>query len=138
MNRRPRGFTLLELLIALLVFVTAIAGILAIYGVATAAHRRGVQQTQARLIARRLLAEVQARDLGPTRPVDTTDAAYPDYGGLYRYDITYRPVSVMGDNVAAAYLVRIVVHPAGTTPADEKYRTDAETYEAVLLRRSQP
>ena len=130
-SKKRRGFTLLEIVIALVVFVIAVTSILAIFTLAATSHREGVMATQARLIGRKVLAQVQAQDLGPTLPKDKTAEVWPEYDGVFTYDVTYRPVAVSADGIAHAYHVTVTVHLP--TQKDR-----AEIFEVVLLRRAEP
>lgn len=126
-----RGFTLLEIVIALVVFVIAVTSILAMFTLAATSHREGVTVAQARLIGRKILAQVQAQDLGPTLPKDKAGVVWPEYDGAFVYDVTYRPVAVSAENIAYAYHITVTVHLPG-----EKDRV--ESFETVMLRRAEP
>lgn len=128
--RRDRGFTLIEIVMALVVFAISITSILAMFTVAAASHRRGLEQTQARLIARRVFADLQSKDFGSRAPKNVAGATFPDYGGAYTYDVIFRPVAVNTQNEAQAYHVIVVVY----LPSDTS-RQITERFEAVLLCR---
>lgn len=97
--RRDRGFSLLEILVALTLFTIAISSILALYGVAAHAHRRAMQQANARIVATRVASEIRARP--PTninaRPQPQTA---PDFNGFYQYEVEYE--SVTADTLRAS------------------------------------
>jgi prepilin-type N-terminal cleavage/methylation domain-containing protein len=126
--RSDRGFTLLEIVMALVVFAISITSILAMFTLAAASHRRGVEQTQARLIARRVFAEVQAKHVGPVAPKDIAGARFPDYGGAYTYDVAFKAVA----NSQAYHVIVVVYLPSDT------HKQTTERFEAVLLRRNAP
>ena len=66
---RPRtGVTLIEVLIAILIFSVGATSLLALFAAASATHRRGVDRTHAALIAEEILSEVQARYVGQADP----------------------------------------------------------------------
>ena len=132
-RRSDSAFTLLEIIIAMVVFSIAVTSILGMFALAAASHRQGVEQARARMIARQVLAKVQAEDLGPRLPSDRIGVTHPGYGGAYSYDIRFRPVAVTADGVAQAYHVTITV----ILPGDAE-EPATETFEAVLLRRVEP
>lgn len=128
-----RGFTLVEITIALVIFVLAITSILAMYAVAAASHRQATRTTQIRLAARRLLAEVHAQNLGTGLPKAVKDKVFPDYDGRYSYDVAYRPVAMTSDGIPQAYHVTITLKE---TPAVAgELPKVLEIQETVILRR---
>lgn len=126
-----RGFTLLEIVVALVVFVIAVTSIMAIFTLAATSHREGVTTAQTRLIGRKILAQVHAEDLGPTAPKNKQGVVWPEHDGAFTYDVTYRPVAVSAEGIAYAYHVTVTVHLPGEKARDE-------VFEAVLLRRATP
>jgi prepilin-type N-terminal cleavage/methylation domain-containing protein len=83
--QRPRGFTLIEVLVAMMIFVTGAAGLLALLVTALALHRDGLNLTRATRdldeLRSTLVAEVAAGghyDKDGGKWVDITSAALPD------------------------------------------------------------
>ncbi len=60
-RRGPRGFTLLEVLIAIMIFVLAVAAIVPLFAVAVTSHKRGMDQAQVAWLAPRIAAHIQER-----------------------------------------------------------------------------
>jgi prepilin-type N-terminal cleavage/methylation domain-containing protein len=94
-----RGFTLIEVLVAMLVFVTGVTGLLALLVTALALHRDGLNLARATRDLDALRAEVCAevaagghRDAAREAFVDVTAAEFP--GGL-RYSVHF----LAGDGV---------------------------------------
>ncbi|MCZ6792588.1 MAG: prepilin-type N-terminal cleavage/methylation domain-containing protein [Planctomycetota bacterium] len=58
---RLTGFSLLEVLVALMVLGVGAASVLALFGAAASTHKRSVDRTHAGLVAERVLAEIGAR-----------------------------------------------------------------------------
>jgi type II secretion system protein I len=69
MNRR-RGFSLIEVLVAMVIFSIGATSIIALFAAAAASHRRSVDQTRASMVAESLIAEVQARYGPESDPVE--------------------------------------------------------------------
>ena len=125
-----RGFTLLEVLIAIAVFVVSVSSILALFSVGTAAHRRGIDQSEAALLAARVAARVQ-EDLVDPDPADIRDARAEEGGGFYRYDVEFAPLD-RADRFRSAFVVRVRVKWGA---AGEE---QSEVFESVLLRKPPP
>jgi prepilin-type N-terminal cleavage/methylation domain-containing protein len=82
-RRRPRsarrGFTLIEILIALAILVIGMVGVMAAFASAIELHKRGVDQTSAALLAQTILQLKQAEALEGK----TADEMSTRSGGLY-------------------------------------------------------
>ena len=61
MIARRRGFSLLEVLVAMAIFTVGATSILALFAAAAATHKRSVDRTRAAMVAEGVVAEVQAR-----------------------------------------------------------------------------
>ncbi len=129
MNRA--GFTLLEILIALVILVLGVAAVLPLFAVGTQSHRRALDQTHAGLIAPRIAARIQ-ESLTDIKPGDIRDAEFVEYGKDYRYDATFarlvpsNSADPLGD---AAFLLKV------TVKWKESGQDRVETFETVVLRR---
>lgn len=118
------GFTLIEILVSLLVFVLAATSIMAVFTVAAAAHRHGMDNARARLIAGRVFSEVRTNMLRELKPKDLKDAVAPEFGGIYKYDVTFK-TAAQGN----AFLVTVTVK----LPSESGAVT--EVFQTVLPRR---
>ena len=58
------GMTLIEVLVAILIFSVGATSLIALFAAASATHKRGVDRTHAALIAEEIFSEVQARYIG--------------------------------------------------------------------------
>ncbi len=125
-----RGFTLLEVLIAVVVFVIAIAAILPLFAVGTTAHKRGMDQSHAAWIAPRIASRIQG-ELATSSPKDVRGGTWEEYGKDFTCDADFTRLSSRdGDpSDGAAWLLKVTVRwkEAG---ADR-----SETFETVALRR---
>jgi prepilin-type N-terminal cleavage/methylation domain-containing protein len=103
MNRR--GFSLLEVVVAMGILALGIGGVMAIFVAATAAHRQALEETTAAIIADTVIAEQRAA-FGRNRysdPVEVKEQPVPGYD-LYTVSVmptvlerepeTSRPVQV--------------------------------------------
>ncbi|MHC4607612.1 MAG: type IV pilus modification PilV family protein [Planctomycetota bacterium] len=119
------GFTLIEVLVAIMIFAIAVAAILPLFAVGTAAHRRGIDQTETALLADRVFAKLQA-GLHSKKPKNIKDGVMGD--GMYRYDAEFFPFD-KNDPMCSAFIVKVRV----------KWKLggveQVEEFETVLLRR---
>lgn len=144
-RRGVRGMTLLEVLIAIVVLVLAVSTIIPLFAVATAAHKRGVDQAQLSWLAPRVAARLQERlyELNP-EPVKgyvleqedgsividdaTAGRQYKDDGGAsFRFEATFTPLTMGSQNDPlhrAAFILRVELFTReGGVPRGEKYET---------------
>ena len=87
---RRGGFSLLEVLIAMLILSVGAASVLALFAAGAATHRRSVDRTQAALIADRVFSEARAAyHYGATAEEvhAAVKAALPERFGDYGYDL---------------------------------------------------
>lgn len=122
-----RGFTLLEVMIALGIFAVGATAAFAVLIAAASSERRAAHQIQTALIADGVFSEVQG-DLAPGLTLqDLVDAAGDDGGGAqgntvwvikdkrhpiygaYRYDVALTPVPCADPNEAWAWFVEVEV-----------------------------
>lgn len=128
-----RGFTLIEVTIALVIFVLAITSILAMYTVAASSYRQANQTAEVRLMARRLLAQVQAANTAAAGPKAANNQVFPDYDGRYTYDLRSQPVAFSSDRIPYAYHVTLTIRLKAPNPGE--VGKVLETIETVVLRR---
>ncbi len=122
-----RGFTLLEVLISIVVFVMAVGAILPLFAVGTMSHRRAMDQTEAALLAARVFARIQ-QDLTAFQPRDISDAKFEDGGATYTYDARFVPFD-RGDARRWAFIVKVRIKwQEGGEERVEKFQT-------VMLRK---
>ncbi|MBI2901927.1 MAG: prepilin-type N-terminal cleavage/methylation domain-containing protein [Planctomycetes bacterium] len=131
--RRPRGFTLLEVLISIVILVLGAVAILPLFAVGAQSHKRATDQVHTSLIAPRIAAMIQ-ENLTGTNPGDLKDAQFVEYGREYRYDAQFaRLPGTAGDPLAdAAFALRV------TVKWRESGADHVETFETVVLRRFPP
>jgi len=92
----PRGFTLMELLIAIGIFTFGALAILALFNAAMVAHRTAVDRSTAALVAQNVVARMRLRltrdrqpDAGSMSvPLPEPDRNYPDF----RYTVHFQPI----------------------------------------------
>lgn len=123
----PRGFTLLEVLIAMCVLLISIAAILPLFAVGTASHKRGMDQTIVSLLAPHITAKIQENLTAPD-PKDLKDAELEYHGLSYRYDAQFSPFDG-SDPARTAFIVRVTIR------WKEGGQDRAEAFDTILLRR---
>jgi len=131
-SRRPaRGFTLLEVLVAIMVFVLGIAAVLPLFAVAGASHKRAIDQAHVSWIAPRIAAKIQ-EGLTSSNPKDVKNQGWEEYGQAYVYDATFTPLSMGRQGGAAgdvAFMLTVEVR------WKELPQLRVEKFETVVLRR---
>ncbi len=88
--RGDRGFSLLEVLIAMFVLSVGAASVLALFAAAAATHRRSVDRTNAVLVAERVFSEVRANyrvGRSPSEVLESVRKALPEAIAGYRYEL---------------------------------------------------
>ena len=126
-----RGFTLLEVMIAMAIMVLAIATIIPLFAVGSASHKKAIDQSHVAWIAPRIAARLQA-DLYDASPEDITGETWKEYESYYTYDATFKPLtSDQSDGTSgAAFLLQVFVRwNEGGVPHVEEYKT-------VVLRKT--
>lgn len=97
-QRARRGFTLLEVIIAVGIFAAAFAGVFAVLAAGAESRRRAEDGTEAAVIATGLVAEARARfrQSGSLRPV--RGVAWPT-NPRYTFDLDYIQLDKYGDEL---------------------------------------
>jgi len=125
-----RGFTLLEVLVAIMVFVLGISALLPLFAVAGASHKRGMDQAHVSWIAPRIASRIQEDLYGV--PKNRTGETWEEYGQAYVYDATFEAIpsgrggSALG---GVAYLLTLEVR------WKEVPEQRVETFRTVVLRK---
>jgi prepilin-type N-terminal cleavage/methylation domain-containing protein len=106
------GFSLIEVLIAMLVLSVGAASLLSLFAAAAATHQRAVDRTNAALVAERILSELGAEySLGrePASILESLTAKLPEKIDGYGYDVVlFHP---QGEGWSEHELfVRVTVH----------------------------
>ncbi len=120
-RRRSGGFTLLEILIALLILIVSLVSVFALFGAASASHRRAVASQNAAQLAYSVLAELEQVP-NPGTLANMAGKTNPAFDG-YTYDVTFSQVGV--NEIEA--VVTIHWKKAG--------KDESEIYRTILLKR---
>ncbi|KAF0242112.1 MAG: hypothetical protein FD180_4095 [Planctomycetota bacterium] len=120
-RRRDGGFTLLEILIALLILIVSLVSVFALFGAASASHRRAVASQNAAQLAYTVLAELEQIP-NPGTLANMSGRTHAAFDG-YTYDVAFRQI---GTNEIEA-VVSIHWKKAG--------KDETETYTTILLKR---
>ncbi len=89
-NARRAGFSLLEVLIAMLILSVGAASVLALFAAAASTHKRSVDRTHAALLAERIFSEVEARyapDVTVKELTESVRGELPEQFGNYGWDL---------------------------------------------------
>ncbi len=125
MNRR--GFTLLEVIIAMVVLLLAVSTILPLFAVGSASHKRGMDQSMVSFIAPHISAKLQ-EGLTSDKPGDIKDAQIAYQGRSFRYDASFAPLDA-ADPAKTAFIVRVRIKWSDAA------RERTEEFDTILLRR---
>jgi prepilin-type N-terminal cleavage/methylation domain-containing protein len=128
--RRTAGFTLLEVLVAIMIFVLAIAAILPLFAVGSTSHKRGVDQSRVAWIAPRIAAKLQ-ENLYDHNPKDVKDGVWKEGSMSYLYDAVFTPVRLGSKDplINTAFLLKVEVR------WQDSPETRTEVFETVVLRK---
>jgi prepilin-type N-terminal cleavage/methylation domain-containing protein len=149
-TRRQQGLTLLEVLIAIVVLVLAVSTLMPLFAVASASHKRGMDQAQMAWLAPRVAALLQDRMVqappevvrGYVREMEdgslliddgaSVGKLKDDGGAAYRFTATFTSALVSGTRDAlgpTCYLLKVEL---STKEAGEDR---IESYETVVLKK---
>lgn len=123
MNRpyRSNGFTLLEVLIALLILVFGLVSIFSLFGIGAQSHYRGVNDVIIASGAATILAEIRSEFISGHPLQDVQDQTHPALPSNFKYDVAFQPLS---DPVAGETLVTITIKwPSERGLESEKFQT---------------
>ena len=145
--RRASGFSLLEVLIAIVILVLAISSIIPLFAVGSTSHKRGMDQAQVAWLAPRIAARIQERLYKPSPQdlkgfvreredgsllIDSWGGRLaPNEGGDYYFEASFTPLTAAAQDplAGAAFLLKVEV----------RYRAEGspvlESYETVVLRK---
>lgn len=128
---RRSGFSLLEVLIAMLVLSVGAASILSLFAAAASTHRRAVDRTHAALVAERVLSEVRTlytADSTPDEILGELKKKLPESFGGYRYEVQL--LHPQGEEWAESELFARVIVRWRQSGADR-----SENFQTILLPR---
>jgi len=89
-RERECGFSLIEVLVALMIFTLGATSIIALFAAASASHKRSIDRTRASMLAEEIIAQVQARYYPGTEPgelVSSLVESIPEIIDGYRWDV---------------------------------------------------
>ena len=86
---RRRGFTLLEIMIALAIVSIAMVSLLALANRSIGVHDRLQRITQATLLAQQKMAETEVNARGGTLQATDSEGGFDDPYSAYRWQVTY-------------------------------------------------
>lgn len=95
------GFTLMEVLVALAVFIVGIAGIWGLYWAALQSHQQALDEQRVAWLAQSLMAELKNTELRSQLPLPNISHAKSQFFPDYSYDIVCHDI---GHNAVAIEL----------------------------------
>ncbi len=125
------GFSLTEILIALLILALGAGGVISLFVSASSLHRRAVDRTHAALVAEEVAETARLAFTPETKPnelIERVRARLPQVIDTYTYEIEATPL--VGDGWGEGEVrLRVVVRREGSSDAR------AETFSTILLPR---
>ena len=119
--RGKAGFSLLEVLIAIVVLVLAVSAIIPLFAVGTASHKRGMDQAQVARLQERLY-DTNPKDVrGYVRELEDGSVVIDDMnakldpkeGGDYMFEARFTPLTMGGQQdplPGTAFILKVEVH----------------------------
>jgi type II secretion system protein I len=109
-RHQSQGFTLLEVMIAMLILSVGAASILSLFAAAASTHRRAVDRTRAALVAERVLGEARvlyAPGKEPGEIVEELKKRLPaEIDGYLHETVLFHPEGWKADELVARVMVR--------------------------------
>ena len=145
---RAGGFTLLEVLIAIMILVLAVAAILPLFALGTMAHKRGMDQAHLAWLAPRIAARIQQRNYdrnpddirGFVKEVEDGFVLIEETkkkknladGATYRFSATFKPLK---SGNAGGPASNSAFHLTVTVSYLEEGDEQGEIFKTVVLRK---
>jgi hypothetical protein len=111
-----------------MVLALGLVSVFALFGIATATHRRGVDAQVVADMAATVMAELE-KQLEFEEPADLKDQTHPLFPSAYVYDAQYLPLSAVGET---AFLARL------TIKWQSRGKGQTEVFEKVMFQRTPP
>lgn len=129
---KNRGYSLIELLVAVGVFALAVPGVLALLSSAGEAHRMSINRTKMALLAQTVLDETRLQAHQGREVKEVAEAEHPLFPGLY-YDVNLWPLDPYGRE----YLVEMFIrwYKTGREPAARQgpgTESNGEAYYTII------
>lgn len=128
---RTAGFSLLEVLIAMVVLALGAGSLIALFAAGSSTHKRSVDRTRAALVAERVIAEAQFLYTSGIKPKDLTErlrSRLPEEIDGYRHQVTaFHPEGDEWSELELYLQVEIRWKRSG--------RSRAETFATIILPR---
>ncbi|MFH1230722.1 MAG: prepilin-type N-terminal cleavage/methylation domain-containing protein [Planctomycetota bacterium] len=128
-NSPPRrnvgeGFSLLEVLVALMILVFGLATIFGLYGTATYSHRRGVNDALITRMSAAILSELQSgQHLASLDLQNRSAQQYSGFPSIYTYDLAFETISGMSLSTSRIVTLTIKWPKGGKTSGSEIFKT---------------
>lgn len=85
-----KGFSFLEVLVALMILVFGLTSIFGLFGAATYSHRRGINNELISRMATTILAEMESGQHPAAQDLqDLTDQRHSQFPAIYTYDLSF-------------------------------------------------
>jgi prepilin-type N-terminal cleavage/methylation domain-containing protein len=116
-----KGFSLLEILVALLILVIGLASVLGLYGAGTYSHRRAVNDAILTRMASQIFTDLESGQHPCSKTLENVaDQTYAGFPGIYTYDLSFELRSGMEEKSRLVTL--IIKWPKGGSVASEQFQ----------------
>ena len=120
-----QGFTLIEVLVALMILAVGLVSVFALFAAAARSHKRAVDEERASMLAQKVIAEVRAKLTAPNPMPLAKDLSDPDFPDVYKYDVELVPLSKEKDTFILRVRVKWPVQG----------REESELFETMISRK---
>lgn len=118
------GFSLLEVLVALMILVFGLATIFGLYGAASYSHRRGLNDALITRMATAIFSELESGQHPASSDLQNRSAqTCPGFPSIYTYDLTLETVSGMSLSTGRMTTLTIKWPKGGKTIGSETFKT---------------
>jgi len=127
MKYSNQGFSLLEVLVALMILVLGLATIFGLYGTATYSHRRAINDDTVTRMAAGILSDLESGQHPASSDLQNRSAQqYAGFPSIYTYDLTFETISTMSIGTSRMVTLTIKWPKGGKT-------SDSETFKTLLI-----
>jgi prepilin-type N-terminal cleavage/methylation domain-containing protein len=92
---RNKGFSLLEILVAMMILVIGLASVFGLFGMGARSYRRSVNDINVSQMAQTIFSGLE-NDPNPSLQ-DATDQVHSKYPAMYKYDIMFQEIPDLPD-----------------------------------------
>lgn len=129
------GFTLLEVMIALLILAIGLASVFSLFGTATRSLHQAVTDEMVTCYANTIFSELDSGTISwSIPPQNLSDQTHPDFPDYVKYDMEFTTLDVLNTTIPDAGLNAVLVALTVKWPRGPKYQS--EKFQMLLLKKN--